>query len=55
MMRRYRVERERTDHGYGPTWVVLTPKGHVCIVTTSWSDAFESADWLAINYGGFDV
>jgi hypothetical protein len=50
MSPRFRVERERTDHGLGPTWVVLTPRGIVCVVTTSWHDAITSAHLLAYNY-----
>ena len=48
MKRRYRVERERNDHGLGPKWVVLTPRGHVCVITTSWRDAFAAA--LCLSY-----
>ena len=31
---KYRIERERTDHGYGAGWVVLDPTGeavHTCL------------------------
>lgn len=36
---KFRVERERTDHGYGEGWCVMDPEGVVLMTRTSWSAA----------------
>lgn len=48
---KYRVERERTDSGFGPSWVVLEPTGIVVITRTTWLDAYRAAHYVAVNLG----
>lgn len=48
---RHRVERERTDNGFGPGWVVLDEHGAVVWVDATWRAAFIGACLLAIIWG----
>lgn len=45
---KYRVERERTDNGYGPGWVVLDAHGNAVRVWHSWRLALASAHFRVI-------
>lgn len=47
MKRRYRVERERTDTGYGRWWIILDPDGICCGVTATHDDAITVARYIA--------
>ena len=44
---KYRVERERRDHGYGNQWAVLDPQGNVIELWGTWSTAYLIARALA--------
>lgn len=43
---KYRVERERTDAGFGPGWVVMTDTGIVVQREATWPEALGWAIWL---------
>jgi hypothetical protein len=45
---KYRVERERTDHGYGKYWIVMNDEGDVVWpCAPSWRRAMHTALQLA--------
>lgn len=44
---RYRVERERTDHGYGDGWVILDEHGELVRWCIAWHLAMIGACHLA--------
>lgn len=45
---KYRVERVRTDNGYGPGWVVLDHRGEAIREWHSWKLALASAHFRVI-------
>lgn len=47
MRARIRVERVVTDRGYGPGWVVLSPRGFPIVTVSTWQRAYELAYWYA--------